>query len=227
MGRDREERADGGIERCSLAGSWIAPDAIRSLLELNRDCLELLAEQAATQSAQSNVVLRQHRELWLRLSPSARDRLAACPFLLADLGFADARRWTGSTSLVRDRETLVYAPFFTVPRAAVLARQVFSYAWDLSRTQEPAARILLAMPAHCTGLISSLTVRQIHELAEVHVDWLIPRWHRKAKVWREMLIAAGAGESVGLQRAHNHGYDLIEAEARAASAQLARSGSHL
>jgi hypothetical protein len=73
------------------------------------------------------------------------------------------------------------------------------------------------LPAHCTALISTLTVCQIDRLAEQHHDWLIPRWHRGGKVWREVLLAAAAGDAPALERACNHGYNLIEAESRASS----------
>jgi hypothetical protein len=79
------------------------------------------------------------------------------------------------------------------------------------------------MPAHCTVQIRTLTVRQIHELAEAHSHWLMPRWHRGGKVWRGLLLAAASGDKVGLERARSHGYDLIEAESRAAALE-ARGG---
>lgn len=221
MNRDDEVRC--AFEHCSLAHSWIDAAAIRSMLEMNLECLDLLAGQAAEPASQSNLMLRQYRELWRHVAQPARERVAATPFLLLDLGFADERRWMALPARVEDSEPAVYAPFFTVPGAAVLARKVFVYAWDLTRTQEAAARLILAMPAHCTTLMTQLTVRRLDELAERHPDWLLPRWHRRGKVWRDILLAASASGNAALERARNHGYDLIEAEVRAA-ALIARGG---
>ena len=218
--KERERRV---IELDSFA-QWIGAIAARSLLELNEQVLELLAEQSAAPVSQSNTLLRLFGELWRQLDHLARKRLAACPFLLVDLGFTDASRWQLNGSQVRDLEAAAYAPFFTVQRGQAVARQVFAYAWDLARTQEAAARVLLAMPPHCTRLISSLTIRQIHELAEAHPDWLMPRWHKRAKIWRNLLQAAATGEGIALVRARNHGYDLMEADCREA-ALLVRGGS--
>jgi hypothetical protein len=107
-------------------------------------------------------------------------------------------------------------PSSPFPPAAAVARQVFTYAWDLTRTEEGVSRIILGMPAHCTSQIRTLGVLQIHELAETHPDWLMPRWARGGKVWRDLLLASASGDRPALERARGHGHDLIEAESRAA-----------
>ena len=57
-----------------------------------------------------------------------------------------------------------------------MSRLVFTYAWHLARSQNAAARLLLGMSAHCARLIAVCTLRQIHDLAEAHPEWLQPRW---------------------------------------------------
>jgi hypothetical protein len=213
------EREEGpGSERFGLAASWLRAETFESLAELNEQCLELLAEQATVRTAQSNLMLRQIGEAWRTLDASARRRAAACPYLLVDAGFADPHRWRWAGGHhVGDREHTPFAPFFTVPRATGVARLVFTYAWYLARTQNAAARLVLAMPAHCTNLIGACTLRQIYELAERHPDWLKPRWPGRVKVWRELLLAAASGEGVALERARMHGLQLLAAESRAAA----------
>jgi len=201
------------------ASSWQRAETLESLVELNEQCLELLAEQAMVRTAQSNLMLRQIGELWRTLDASARRRAAACPYLLVDAGFADPHRWRWiGGHHVSDRESLPDASFFTVPRAVAVARLVFTYAWYLARTQNAAARLVLGMPGHCTSVIGGCTLRQIHELAERHSGWLKPRWPTRVKVWRELLLAAASGEGIALERARMHGLQLLAAELRSSTA---------
>lgn len=213
---ERSDRAQLGKQNSSLPRSPLPDPLVRSLLELNEQILQLIFAQSSTMDAYSNMMLRQFKELWKALNLGGQERMAGCPYLLADLGFTQVQRWSGCEEPAKE-DGLADAPFFTVPGVAALARQVFTYAWDLARTEEGGARIVLGMPAHCTAQIRSLTVRQIVELAEVHRDWLWPRWPRGGKVWRDLLLAAASGDIPQLERARAHGHDLIEAESRAAT----------
>src|SRR5215472_6213056 len=76
----------------ALAASWLRAGALDSLIELNELCLSLLAEQAAVRSGPPSGLLQQLGELWQRLDAAARQRAAACPYLLLDAGFADPLR---------------------------------------------------------------------------------------------------------------------------------------
>src|SRR5437763_16844725 len=42
----------------------------------------------------------------------------------------------------------------------------------------------------------------------------LPRWPTRVRVWRELLLAAAAGEAPALERARLHGLTLLAAEAR-------------
>src|SRR5262249_55570374 len=67
-------------------------------------------------------------------------------------------------------------------------------------------------------------LRQIQALAESHPEWLRPRWSTRVQVWRELLLAAAAGEAARLERARLRGFPLLAAEVRLASmANTARS----
>ncbi len=216
----REYEDDLDLEAYGLAAAWMRTEAFRSLAELNEQCLELLAEQSTTRLAQGSLVLRQIGDLWRTLDASARHRAASCPYLLVDAGFADVHRWRWAPDRelrVGEVESGPYRSYFTVPRALGVARQVFTYAWHMARTHESVARLVLGMPAQCTGLVSSCTVKQIYDLAERHTDWLKPRWASRSRVWREMLLAAASGEGIALERARMHGLQLLAAEVRAAA----------
>lgn len=219
--RDNDGESIGGLS--GLTGPSPRSEVFESLFELNGQCLELLAEQALAQTSQGNLLLRQVSEIWRTLDESARERAAACPYLLVDVGFSDPIRWRSADSQhVSDSVRASYGSFFTVPRAAAVARQVFIYAWHLARSKDPAAQFLLGMPAHCTQLVSACTFPQMHELAEKNPEWLRPRWPTRVKIWRQLLLAAASGEVVALENARMHGLQLLAAECRNASLQVTK-----
>jgi hypothetical protein len=210
------ETHDGAAgEGWDLAGGWLHPETLESLVELNELCLGLFAEQAAVRCAQPSLLLRQVGELWRVLDIAARRRAAACPYLLVDAGFADPQRWRQPVPLgVGDTGEAAYSTFFTVPGTTEVARLVFTYAWHLARAHGTAARLLLGMSAPCAALIGHLSLRQLHSLAETHQAWLKPRWPARVQVWRELLLAAASGEAPALERARLHGLTLLAADAR-------------
>jgi hypothetical protein len=211
-------------ELAGLTAAWLKSEAFDSLVELNGQCLELLAEQSLAQPMQGNLLLRQVGEIWRTLDTEARRRAASCPYLLFDAGFTDSARWRSADgNYVSEATTIPYATFFTVPRASAVVRQVFIYAWHLARSKNVSAQLLLGMPAHCTHLISAHTLTQIHELAERHPEWMRPRWSNRVRVWREFLLAAASGDIVALESARMHGIQLIAAECRAASLQALKN----
>ena len=96
-----------------------------------------------------------------------------------------------------------------------MARLVFTYAWHLARSQNAAARLLLGMTAHCGRLIAVCTLRQIHDLAEMHPEWLQPRWCSRPQFWRELLVSATAGDAAAMEKARLRGLQIMAAETRA------------
>jgi hypothetical protein len=220
--RETDEALIGEI--VGLKTSWLPSEAFDSLVELNGQCLELLAEQSLAQPMQGNLLLRQVGEIWRTLDDEARRRAASCPYLLFDAGFTDSARWRSAEGQhVSDATTIPYTTFFTVPRASAVVRQVFIYAWYLAQSNNVSAQLLLGMPTHCTHLISAHTLTQIHELAERHPEWIRPRWPNRVRVWRDFLLAAASGDVVALENARMHGLQLIAAECRAASLQALRN----
>ncbi|HWX69049.1 MAG TPA: hypothetical protein VNY25_05050 [Steroidobacteraceae bacterium] len=203
-------------------GCWLPAGTLDSLTGLNELCLALLVEQSAVRGGLPSGLLQSLAELWRGLDGAARHRAATCPYLLLDAGFADPVRWrTPPAAQVGDAGSARYACYFTVPAVTEVARLVFIYAWHLTRSQSAAARLLLGMPAPSVTTIARYTLRQIQALADSHPEWLRPRWPARVQVWRELLLAAGAGEARALERARLRGLTLLAAEARLASAPCA------
>jgi hypothetical protein len=205
-----------GQERPWEAHAWLRAETLAALAELNEQCLDMLAMQfCATSTAQAPLLVREAGPLLRMMDPDARHRAAACPYLLFDAGFADQQRWTWvSGNYVRDLEKRDGTPYFTLQQTRSMARLVFTYAWHLARSQHAAARLLLGMSAHCARLIAVCTLRQIHDLAETHPEWLQPRWPARPQFWRELLLSATSGDSVAMEQARLRGLQLMAAESR-------------
>lgn len=214
--------------------SWLHADTLRSLAEVNDECLQLICEQARAgtnvlrswceapahcpsgAAAAPPAMLVELRPSWCGLDVGARRRAAHCPYLLVDAGFTETRRWTWVHERhIQDRDGAVPpAPFFTVPQTIAVMRLVMTYAWHLARSQNAAARLLLGMSARCAELIATCTLNQVTQLAESHPHWLQPRWPDRLPVWRELLFSASSGEPAALERIHMRGVQLLAAEVR-------------
>lgn len=211
------ENQDGAADEADEGGgvrAWLHHGTLESLMEVNESCLGLLAEEARLRGAPAAPLLRQVGELWRGLDAGARRRAAACPYLLFDAGFAEPQRWRPQAVQVGEAARPGYPAYFTAPAAAPVTRLVITYAWHLARAEGPAARLLLGMPSPCAALIARHTLPQIQALAEAHPQWLRPRWPARVQVWRELLLAAAAGETAALQRIRLRGFALLAAEVR-------------
>lgn len=208
---------------------WLRREMLEALAEVNHRCLALLAEQALdpgnqalgasalgshVPGIQAQPVLRQVGELWRALDERSRWQAAACPFLLVDACFGDPQRWQWlSGARVGDPPSAPYASFFTVPQTAAVARTVFVYAWSLVVNHSAGARLILGIHPHCASMLGSCTVSQVHELAERGSGWLRPRWLKRVRLWRQMLVAAAEDDVATLARSRMQGLQMLAAEA--------------
>jgi hypothetical protein len=211
---EMEKSADGGPNNWERP--WPCSETLRTLAELNEQCLELLTEQALLRASAAPPMFRELLDLWTQLDMPARRRAATCPYLLLDAGFAEPYRWkwVGGHG-IGDREPLGHASFFTAPSTTKVAHQVFTNAWYIVRTQPIGAPLYLGMPPECAALLRACTVRQVTELANQHAGWLRPRWAGRVKIWREFLNAAISGEGLPLEMARLHGVQLLATELKA------------
>jgi hypothetical protein len=213
--RDKEIRTDG--DSPSWEEPWQCTETFQTVAALNEQCLELLSEQAKMGTAgPAAPMLRELADLWSELDSNSRRRAAMCPYLLLDAGFADPFRWRWlGGDEVGVREPATHSPFFTANITTTVARNIFTNAWYIARTQPLGAPLCLGMPVHCATLLKACSMGQVTELANQHSGWLRPRWAARVKIWRELLSAAISGEGVALDKARLHGWQLLAAELKA------------
>ncbi|HVC30021.1 MAG TPA: hypothetical protein VND24_02465, partial [Steroidobacteraceae bacterium] len=158
--------------------------------------------------------LRQVGELWRALDDRSRWQAAACPYLLVEVCFGEPERWRWPGGpRVEDAGGSPRAAFFTVPQTAAVARTVFVYAWSLVVSHWDGAGLVLGIHPHCASLLGACTVPQVHELAERYAGWLRPRWLKRVRLWRQMLVAAAEDDAVTLERSRMQGLQMMAAEA--------------
>jgi hypothetical protein len=202
---------------------WPCAETLKTLVELNEQCLELLSEQALQRVPNAPPMFRELVDLWSQLNPASRHRAATCPFLLVDAGFADPYRWKWAGGYrVGDREPAGHTALFAGSAATKVAHQVFTNAWYIVRTQPLGGALYLGMPPHCANLLRVFTVRQVTELANQHTAWLRPRWAGRVRMWRQLLVASICDDSFALEMARLHGVQLLAMELKALEQVSAR-----
>lgn len=146
--------------------------------------------------------------LWQALDAAALRRLAACPYLLIDVGFGQPERWERwLPCAVRDAPA---AGYFQGPEGVALVRRTLVFAWHLARSNRLGARVLLGMSPRAAERIAESRLQDLDTLAERGCPWAAPRWERQPQIWRQ-LLAAAAGPQAQLRQAQLHGLQLLAA----------------
>jgi hypothetical protein len=158
-------------------------------------------------------------ELWCSLDTPAQRRMARCPYLLLDAGFAAPERWEWASleraGLERARlEGGVMdgpAPrgYFASPAGVALVRRALVFAWHLARSNRVSARMLLGMTADCAERIAATPIRDLEALAEFCPVWIAPRWEHRPAVWRQLMQAAIKGAEPALTQVRLRGVQLL------------------
>ncbi|HEX4050853.1 MAG TPA: hypothetical protein VHY19_08265 [Steroidobacteraceae bacterium] len=194
------------------------------VIEINERLLERLHAQAcARQAARGHeCATSEAPELvqallleWCELDAAAQRRLAQCPYLLLDAGFAEPARWqavVGGLAVHEDGpERRERAPLVADPSWVALRRRTLLLGWHLARAQPLAARVLLGMSPASAECIAARRLTELEELAE-GAGRMAPRWERQPQVWRQLLRASrAAGEQ--LRWTQLRGLQLLAGEA--------------
>jgi hypothetical protein len=149
---------------------------------------------------------------WCDLSPTAREQLAASPYLLADAGFDDEARWLlVSQRMVHDLPAVQMEPVFVGPGAGDFIRRVLMFAWHLARANRQLARVVLGMSPGAAARIAALRLQDMDWLAQHRPGWVRPRWERQPRIWRHLMLAARDPDREQLTQVSLRGLQLMAA----------------
>jgi hypothetical protein len=193
---------------------------MRPVAEINELMLETLRAAAAAPANDAACtpaprLVSALRTGWCSLDAAALQRLAHCPYVLLDAGFAAPTRWdalaiAGSPhGAVMDGGAL--RGYFAGSAGVALLRRTLSFAWHLARSNQLGARIMLGMTGECAERIGSSALKQLEALAELGPAWIAPRWESQPIVWGQMIQAAVDGSDAALRRAQQRGLQLMAA----------------
>jgi hypothetical protein len=172
------------------------------LAELNAGILEVLAAGNAGLQWQ-----------WRALGEVARVRLAQCPYLLADAGFADPRLWaTLPRAGVHEAQPPEAGEAQRCVLPTPLLRRVLLYAWHLARVSPLGARMTLGMGERCLGVVAACRFADLEALAERRPPWIRARWAERPELWRAWLAAAALESPLELELMQLWGLQMIAAD---------------
>jgi hypothetical protein len=182
--------------------------------EFNGRLLELLAQAARSDVAhRHSEIVREHRELWLALDPVARERASRCPFLLVELHFRNPDWWRWAREERSWRSRAPATPGLLPRKLAVeVMYDALVVVWHAARLDARVAAILFAMTAEVSGVVATLGLRHLRQMAEHHHRELRPRWEQLSTFWGRLLSAARSGDPETLFDLHLHGFQLLHAD---------------
>jgi hypothetical protein len=185
---------------------WFAA-AREPLREINARLLELLAVAPEDPGHAHLPFARELHDLLQHMNPAARERAAACPYLLVDAGFQDSQRWARAAVDTEHPEGA--AACFPRSQAIGLAHMTLTLAWSLVRSHRDAASLLLGVSPGCAVIIADLRLQELQHIASKHFDWIRPRWEHRPEVWRRLLTTAKSVEASSFAHLQLHGLHLF------------------
>ncbi|HEY7928726.1 MAG TPA: hypothetical protein VID71_01860 [Steroidobacteraceae bacterium] len=209
-------------EELSPAASLVWDQALLApIVEINERLLERLHVEACTARAAqrregaagaASELVQALLPEWCELDAAAQRRLAQCPYLLLDAGFAEPARWQMAAALgVQEAASPRGAPSVRAddPAWVALRRRTLLLGWHLARSQPLAARVLLGMSPASAECIAARRLTDLEELAE-GAGRMAPRWEQQPQIWRQLLRASHAAAEE-LRWAQLRGLQLLAA----------------
>lgn len=162
---------------------------------------------------------------WLSLDVPARQRLAACPYLLFALDFAGLLGVdVAPPRAVQEARVLPGAPGaaapFAIPEGRSFARLLLHYAWHLARSSPTVAAFVLGTPLAVVEPLRTLGLARVEALAATASGAVRLRWDHEPMIWMDWLSAARVDEPAALWAAQLRGLQRIAGACRDVAASV-------
>jgi hypothetical protein len=177
----------------------------------NERCIELLCAVASSSTPGTAPAVAENREHWITLDLEARGRFAKMPFVIVDAHFKNADWWrrvarSAADPSLNERagENLESNSANGLPHDASknLMHEAIMFAWQLVSSDRTTAIMAFGMLASVTEIIGELTPKDIREIATREHSAIAIRWADDVQLWRELLVAANAGDDNRLAALH-------------------------
>jgi len=189
----------------ATAPCWKRSQSLDLVHQLNEHCLELLAGAAATDAGSDSPLVAANRDLWAQLGPESRKRAALLPFVILDLNFADETWWRQAidapASTLREPDSTNWLPCDLCER---LVQETLMFAWQMARSDRTAAQVSFGMRPTVAVIIGELMPGQVRAIASRASGDIHVRWEQDGRFWREILLAAEAGNDEAIAELHLH-----------------------
>jgi hypothetical protein len=204
--------SDAQFAGLELAGRWDS-GVLEPLAEINEEVVEVLTGASAAESA-AGPVITALRWRWQALAAPARRRLAHCPYLLLDAGFARPELWAAlPRAAVNDAPLVGDSAARLKPMPTPLIRRVLLLGWHLARANRFTARLALGMSTECAQLLTRCRLADLEWFAEQRPAFVRPRWEDRPELWQALMGAAAIEKSLDLERLQCWGLQKLAAEA--------------
>jgi hypothetical protein len=202
----RERSSDPAPALRATEPDWFTV-ALKPLREVNERLLDLLVFASEDPNEPRLPLAVELGDVLRRMDPTARERAAACPFLLVDAGFRNVRRW----SRVRcgTESVDLCAGCFPRAQALELAHMTLVLAWSLVRSNRDAACIMLGVSPACAKIVADLHLKELQRIATQHTAWIRPAFENRPDVWRSLLGTADPVDSPPVAEVGLHGLQLF------------------
>ncbi len=189
-------------------------DALAPICDINGQCLQMLVEVARGNPSSADPFLSEILILASTLNSQTLATAARFPFLLLDFGFSEPDWWRDITGDSNESATeLTWLTPFPRATASRLSRSIIMLAWHTVRTDTEAAVVLLGITPEVAGILRSMPIHSIDDLAERHARRLRLRWADRPGVWRQLIACAKHTE---IEAAHEFVLHALQLTAGAA-----------
>jgi hypothetical protein len=179
---------------------WFGTSAIPLIDQLNKQCVEVLCEWAATPAFKAPPLVTDNRELWRHLYPQAKKRLATFPFVLVNVRFNDEAWWLQAC----EKSAVISISGIPSKLTDNLILEALLFARQVAREDHNVAKVTFGMTTPVATCISKLHLPQVRAIALNNVEALEVFAADDSSLWRDLLLAARDNNEAELVALRHH-----------------------